>query len=164
MSMQDVDVMEGQATTRTLPLGWSGLQWAMAILAGLGALDSLYLTWVKLAHTQAICAGLGDCERVQTSVYSTLFGIPVAILGLGAYLVILALIVWGDRLPGELAAYGPLLVFGIAFMGVLFSAYLTYAEIFVIEAICPYCVVSAILITLIWLLSIWNLVRLSRAE
>ena len=163
--MQDVDVMEGQAAApRTLPLGLSGLQWAMAVLAGLGALDSLYLTWVKLAHTQAICAGLGDCERVQTSVYSTLFGIPVAILGLGAYLALLALILFGDRLPGALAVYSPLMVFGVAFVGFLFSAYLTYAEIFVIEAICPYCVVSAVLITLIWLLSIWHLVRLSRVE
>ncbi len=163
--MQDVDVMEGhEAAPRALPLGLSGLEWAMAVLAGLGALDAIYLTWVKLAHTQAICAGLGDCERVQTSVYSTLFGIPVAILGLGAYLVILALFLFGNRLPETLAAYNPLLIFGVAFIGFLFSAYLTYVELFVIEAICPYCVVSAVLITLIWLLSIWNLVRVSRAE
>ncbi|MFN8470761.1 MAG: vitamin K epoxide reductase family protein [Anaerolineae bacterium] len=163
--MSTNDAVETQAAApRTLPLGLSGLEWAIAILAGLGALDALYLTWVKLAHTQAICAGLGDCERVQTSPYSQLFGIPVAILGLGAYLVILAVVLWGNRLPETIAVYNPLIVFGVALVGVLFSAYLTYLELFVIEAICPYCVVSAVLITLIWLLSIWNLVRASRAQ
>ncbi|MFN8481734.1 MAG: vitamin K epoxide reductase family protein [Anaerolineae bacterium] len=159
------DAVEPQATApRTLPLGLSGLEWAMAVLAGLGALDSLYLTWVKLAHTQAICAGLGDCERVQTSPYSELFGIPVAILGLGAYLVILVFLLWGNRLPPALGVYSPLIVFGVALIGVLFSAYLTYVELFIIEAVCPYCVVSAVLITLIFVLSIWNLVRASRAQ
>ncbi|MFN8499881.1 MAG: vitamin K epoxide reductase family protein [Anaerolineae bacterium] len=163
MSMHDA--AESQvAAPRALPLGLSGLEWAMAVLAGLGALDSLYLTWVKLAHTQAICAGLGDCERVQTSPYSTLFGIPVAILGLGAYLVILAFVLFGHRMPAALAVYSPLIVFGVALVGVLFSAYLTYVEVFVIEAICPYCVVSAVLITLIFVLSIWHLVRVSRAQ
>jgi len=112
-------------------------------------LVSAYLTWVKLARATALCAGVGDCEAVQTSRYSEIGGIPVAVLGLGAYAVLFILSVYGPRLSPALATYGPLAVFGIALIGVLFSAYLTYLELAVIHAICPWCVLSAIIITLI---------------
>ena len=134
------------------------LRWASLVLAAVGAADSLYLTWVKLANTQAFCSGVGDCEAVNTSIYSEIRGVPVAILGLAAYAAIALVLALEGRL--RLAAdYGPLAVFGLALTGTLYSAYLTYVEFFVINAICPYCVVSALVITSLLILAIVRLAR-----
>jgi uncharacterized membrane protein len=145
---------------KTFAAAWRGdrLRWISAGLALLGVLDSAYLTWIKLANTRAFCSAVGDCDAVNSSAYSQVFGIPIALLGLGAYLAIVGLLWLEDRLP-VLAEYGPLAVFGLALTGTLYSAYLTYVEFFVIYAVCPYCVVSALLITGIFILSIVRLVR-----
>jgi len=139
------------------PIPWQ--RYLIPTLAVLGILDSLYLSYVKIAHAKPFCSGLGDCETVNSSAYSTFAGIPIAFLGVGMYAVIFILSMWGPKLPGLLATYAPLIVFGMALGGVLYSAYLTYLELYVIEAICIYCVGSAILITLIFLSSLWFLVR-----
>ncbi|MER3543122.1 MAG: vitamin K epoxide reductase [Chloroflexota bacterium] len=126
---------------------------AILILSALGILIAGYLTYVHIAQAKPYCAGLGDCERVNTGPYSQIAGIPVALLGLLAYAALFgaALIVLRGGPGAEMAA---LAVFGLALFGVLFSGYLTYLEIFIIRAICPWCVASAITITLIFLLSI----------
>ena len=109
---------------------------AIAALALLGLVVSAYLTWVHYAGIEPVCGGIGNCERVQSSTYSELGGIPVALIGLAGYsLVLLSL-----RLPAELTA-------GVAYVGLAFSAYLTWAELFQLEAICQWCVASALIIT-----------------
>ena len=134
------------------------LRWTSLIFAGLGALVSAYLTYIKLAHVEAICRGVGDCEAVNSSVYSQISGIPIAVFGLAAYLAILAILTLESRLP-LLQDYGPLAIFGLALTGTLYSAYLTYVELFVIHAVCPYCVSSAVLITGLLILSVVRLVQ-----
>ena len=134
------------------------LRWTSLIFAGLGALVAGYLTYIKLAHVEAICRGVGDCEAVNSSIYSQISGIPIAALGLAAYLAILAIRTLDPRLP-LLQDYGPLAIFGLALTGTLYSAYLTYVELFVIHAVCPYCVASAVLITGLLILSVVRLVR-----
>jgi uncharacterized membrane protein len=130
------------------------LRWASVALALLGAADSAYLTWVKLFKTQALfCVEGGGCDTVNNSIYSEINGIPIAILGLGAYLAIALLLALEDR-AGALESYGPLAVFGLALTGTLYSAYLTYVELFVLHAVCPYCVVSAALMTAIFILAV----------
>jgi uncharacterized membrane protein len=125
----------------------------MLVLSVLGIGISGYLTYIKLARIKPYCAGIGDCEVVNSGPYSSIAGIPVALLGLLSYIVILgAAIVVLRGLPW--AGTATLVVFGLALMGTLFSAYLTYLELFVIGVICPWCVASAIVITLILLLSI----------
>ena len=99
------------------------------------------------------CAEGGGCESVNSSIYSEINGIPIAILGLGAYLAIAALLTLEKRV-GALETYGPLAVFGLALTGTLYSAYLTYVELFVLRAVCPYCVASAVLITAIFILAV----------
>jgi len=128
------------------------------ILAGIGFVDSLYLTYVKLSNSYAICGPIGDCESVNTSKYAEIAGIPIALLGAGAYLVIILLLLMENR--GDYwAEYGPIMVFGISLAGVLYSAYLTYVEIYVLRAICPYCVVSAVVLVLLLALATTRLVR-----
>lgn len=124
-------------------------------LAGIGIAG--YLSYVKLFGLKPYCADLGDCDAVQSSPYAELFGIPVAILGLGAYLALLALW-WAKQTNwrglGQLARTG---FFFVSLVGVLFSAYLTYLEIWVIRAICPWCVASAIVLTLLFVLSLLDM-------
>src|SRR5690606_26540997 len=106
---------------------------------------SAYLTYVKVADKAAICAATQtiDCEGVQNSVYSEILGIPIAILGLGAYLSILGIFVLENRVS-FLATYGKTLLFSFTLFGVLYSGYLTYIEGFVLEKWCMWCVASAI--------------------
>jgi uncharacterized membrane protein len=136
-----------------------GLRWGSFGLALLGVADAIYLTWIKLSHAPAaFCAPGGGCDTVNTSPYSEMAGIPVSVFGLGMYLALAALL----ALEGRWAlsrTYGRLAVFGLSLTGVLYSAYLTYLELFVIHAICPYCVVSAVLITLIFALAVVRLIR-----
>jgi uncharacterized membrane protein len=128
------------------------------ILAGIGLLDSLYLTWVEATHSEAFCGGSGDCATVANSPYSEIAGIPIALLGMGAYLLIIALLYLETR-GGFWKSYSPLIIFGLSLAGVIYSAYLTFLEIWVIKAICPYCVVSAIVMLLLLVISIVRLVR-----
>lgn len=117
----------------------------------IGALDAAYLTWVKVVEN-GICSVSSGCEVVNTSQYSSIAGIPVAVLGGGAYLLMLAVLLLEKR-SVFFELNGPLIVFGLSLAGVLYSVYLTYLEIYVIRAICPFCVLSAIVLTLILILS-----------
>lgn len=114
---------------------------AIAALALGGAAISAYLTWVHYAGIEPVCAG-GGCAQVQSSEYAELASIPVALVGVGGYLAILgSLAARGERGRGATA------LLGLAGFG--FSAYLTYLELFEIEAICPWCVASAVVMTAI---------------
>ena len=129
----------------------------MFALAILGTAIAGYLTWVHYSGHLALCTGTGGCETVQASRYSVVAGVPVALLGLLTYLGLL--LVTGWRMYAGLATpTGVMLaLFGIALAGVLYSAYLTYLEVAVIHAICPWCVSSAIVMVIIFVLACWEL-------
>ena len=106
-------------------------------LAVLGALISAYLTWTHFAGLTPVCTGNGEgCETVQSSRYASVLGVPVALLGLIAY----GGLIFSTALWRETGIY---LGFLISLVGTLFSAYLTYLEIFVIGALCQWCLASA---------------------
>jgi uncharacterized membrane protein len=126
---------------------------ATAILAILGIGIAGYLTWVHYADLSPVCVGGGGgCERVQSSRWAELAGIPVAVLGLGGYIAILASLALPEE-PGALVA-----VF-LTLVGFGFSAWLTYVEIGKIEAICQWCVASAVVMTALALVSVARLLR-----
>ncbi len=128
-------------------------QRAILALNVIGLLVSGYLTYTHLADTEPICGGFADCSYVQASSYATILGIPVALLGLGAYLVIFVLLIYAFKHSHKMHGYNALqIAFGLSVAGVLYSAYLTYIEAFVLHAYCLYCVTSAIAITLMTLL------------
>jgi uncharacterized membrane protein len=132
-------------------------RWLMRLLALAGIGVSGYLTWAHLASRSVACGGSQDCDIVQQSVYSEIAGVPIALLGLLAYAALLALTLWRGRAPDAMEEYLPLAIFGISLAGVLYSAYLTYLELFVIYAVCRWCLSSAFIITAIFLLSLPDL-------
>ena len=132
---------------------------AIALLALVGLFVSAYLTLFKLGYLGEIQCAVGGCETVQMSPYAMLLGLPVAVWGVGAYVVLFALALVGIQPRWADSPRVALGLFGVAAVGVAFSAYLTYLEAFVIHAWCQWCVVSAILVTLIFLLSLPGLRR-----
>jgi uncharacterized membrane protein len=127
---------------------------ALAAIAALGLAVAGYLTYVHYADVAPICTGGGGgCEKVQTSSYAELAGVPVAVLGLAGYLAILGSLAIG----GERGAMATAL---LALVGFGFSLYLTYLELFEIDAICQWCVASAVLMTLLAGLAVTRLLRL----
>lgn len=131
----------------------SGYMWvAGVILAILGAVDSAYLLWLKLTGQVAACQNIGDCEAVNSSRYAEFGGIPIALFGLLAYLLIIALFFLELKFP-EWKDSLLLANFGVTFAGTLYSFYLTYVELFILKAVCPFCVVSAVIIVILFIIS-----------
>jgi uncharacterized membrane protein len=130
----------------------SNLRTASIVLAALGLLDSVYLVWVKYTGAYALCGPIGNCESVNSSQYSEIFGIPIALLGAGAYAVMMVLLLV-EHLGQVWAEFGPMIVFGMSLIGFLYSIYLTYIEVAILKAICPYCVISAIILFVLLILS-----------
>lgn len=126
----------------------------VTLLALIGFFVALYLWAHNAGLTGPIVCGIGDCGTVQASEYATLGPVPVSSIGVVGYLVLIGLSFLGIQ-PAHRTSpvIGGLLLAGSA-VGVAFSAYLTYLEAFVINAWCQYCVISAILITLIFFASL----------
>ena len=109
----------------------------LVALAGVGVAG--YLTWAHFADSSVLCVAGGGCETVQESEYAEIAGVPVAVLGLGAYATILGLVAW-DSVGARLAAAA------LAFVGLLFSLYLLALQLFVIEAVCIWCMANDVVI------------------
>ena len=125
----------------------------VAALALAGIFISIYLTLYKLGVIGELSCTLGSCETVNTSRWSVFLGLPVAAWGLIFYLdvFVVALVGTTPRLENE-PLISTVLVAGAA-IGVIFSAWLTYLELAVIHAICIWCVTSAVIVLLIFLVS-----------
>ncbi len=121
--------------------------------AALGLLIALYLAVVKVAGGVPACGPLAGCETVNTSIYAEFMGIPIGLFGaLGSAAVLGGGLGWartGHR-PMLLGAY----LVGLASLPVL--AYLTYLELFVIGAVCTWCVAYALTVVAAWLATAWT--------
>jgi len=131
-----------------------GLRVALAVVALAGVAVAGYLTYVHYRPESLICTGGGGCETVEESEYAELLGIPVALLGLVAYLVVLGLLVRDTPLARTLAV-----AVGIA--GLAFAGYLVVLQAVVIEAWCVWCLVNDLAI--VPLLAVLAVVRAVRA-
>ena len=125
----------------------------VALVALAGVFVASYLTLYKLGYIGTLACAVGSCETVQTSRWATLFGFPVGAWGVAYYLFVLALALAG--LSGQLVDSRRLseILLGVTGFGLVFSLWLTYLELFVIHAICQWCVISAILATILFILS-----------
>ncbi|HUO51707.1 MAG TPA: vitamin K epoxide reductase family protein [Gemmatimonadaceae bacterium] len=136
---------------------------AIALLALAGAFVALYLTLYKIGVLGTLSCSVGECETVNTSRYATFLRLPVAAWGLGAYVVLFALAIAGlsERLLDSRGISRALAA--ISGSGVLFSLWLTYLELFVIHAICIWCVTSACIITALFATALIDLRRTTAA-
>lgn len=127
----------------------------IALLALVGCFVALYLWLHALGYGGAIrCGGSGGCEEVQTSQWATFLGMPVAFYGVVGYFALLVVAVAALR-PAAIADRGwDTMLAAIASIGFLFTVYLTYLELFVIHAICRWCVGSAVIMTAIWIVAV----------
>lgn len=124
----------------------------------LGALVAGYLTYIYLFDANVLCTGVGGCDAVKASRYSYVMGIPVAVIGLIGYLAILAGVLL-EKVSPQAEQYGPVLVFGMSLVGLLYSIYLTYLELAVIKAVCPYCVASAVIMLVVFAIATYRLMK-----
>jgi len=127
--------------------------------SGIGLADSIYLTILKVTNNQTMCLkGLGDCWSVNLSPYSEIYGIPVSIFGALAYILLLVLLI-PNTLPWISPVIKNQLAFGVTFAGFIYSIYLTYLEIAVIKAVCPFCIISAVMMTVLFISTLLRLVQ-----
>jgi uncharacterized membrane protein len=132
---------------------------AIALLALVGLFVALYLWLHALGFGGPIKCGTGGCDTVQTSPWAVVLGLPVAVYGVVGYLAILVVSLVALRPAALLERKWSVVLVGLATVGVLFTAYLTYLELFVIHAICRWCVGSAVVITAIWVVALLALRR-----
>lgn len=116
-----------------------------ALIALVGLFVALYLTLYKVGVIGELACSIGSCEAVQTSRWSTFLGLPVAAWGLAFYASVLAIALTGLMERYEDSRPLALGMLALTAWGALFSLWLTYIELFVIRAICQWCVISAVL-------------------
>lgn len=134
------------------------LYWAAIVSALAGAAVSIYMTIYKLTDNNAMCLGSGDCATVNASKYSEIYGIPLGVIGFVCYAAIL-LVLWLQNRHPLLKEYGNTLAMGMSFAGFIYSMYLMYISTYVIQATCPFCVVSAVAITLCFAFTFIRFIR-----
>jgi uncharacterized membrane protein len=134
------------------------LRAVVALVALAGAAVAGYLTYVHYQPDALICTSGGGCETVQESSYAEVAGIPVAMLGLLAYLAVLVLVAWGTDLARTLAAT-------IALISVGFAVYLIVLQAFVIDAWCVWCLVNdLVIVPLLAVTTVWRALTLRGAD
>ena len=133
-----------------------------ALLSLTGLFISAYLYLYKLGKIGSLACGTGECDTVQLSPWSRVAGVDVALIGVLGYAGLLALSLAALQPPLAGRPWPAVLLAGLAGIGVLFSAYLTYLELFVIHAICRWCVASGVVILAIFIVALLELRRLRR--
>lgn len=122
----------------------------LLVLGFLGFIDATYLTATHFMEAPPGCGEDGGCGEVTSSEYSTIFGIPVALYGLLYYLSVIFLsLLWFDREP----AFLPKIMIAWTAPGIIMSSWFVYVMLFILDAICWYCMGSAASSTLIFITS-----------
>ena len=132
----------------------------IAVLSMAGLFVALYLLANKLGLTGPLICGIGECATVQASRWSTLGPVPVSALGVGGYVSLLAVSLFGLQPAGLASRAVSALLVALSAVALGFSAWLTYLEAFVIHAWCQWCVISAILVTIIFVAALPEVRRL----
>jgi len=132
--------------------------WIIALLSFIGFLDASYLTASHYGAAELICGASGGCDTVTTSSYSTVLGIPVALGGAVYYFSVLILSLLFIDTKNKKFLLPIVFLTPLAFLS---SVWFVYLQLYVIEAICYYCMGSALTSTILFLLTplIWQKVK-----
>lgn len=130
------------------------ISWIIPVLCVVGLAVAGYLAYVEATGAEATCGPIGDCNTVQQSPYSRLFGVlSIGVFGLIGYVALITTWALARFARGRTAQAATVALFVVALVGTLFSIYLTFLEPFVIGATCAWCLTSAVLMTAVMLLS-----------
>ena len=132
----------------------------IAVLSLVGFFIALYLLANRLGLTGPLVCGIGECETVQSSRWSTVGPVPVSALGVGGYTALFAVSLFGLQPAGLASRAVSALLLGLSAVALAYSAWLTYLEAFVIRAWCQWCVMSAILVTIVFVSALPEVKRL----
>jgi uncharacterized membrane protein len=124
----------------------------------LGLAVGIYMTIYKYTGNTAMCLGSGGCSTVTSSRYSVINGIDVPVIGLVGNLVLLAILFFENR-SSFLKQNGTLVFFAVALGGFAFVLWLIYLEIFVLKALCPFCVTAQSVMILVFIIAVTRLIR-----
>jgi uncharacterized membrane protein len=128
--------------------------WIIPAVCVVGLAVAGYLAYVESTGAEATCGPIGDCNTVQQSPYSHLFGVlSIGVFGLIGYVTLITTWALARFARGRTAQAAAVALFLLALLGTLFSIYLTFLEPFVIGATCAWCLTSAALMTVLMLLS-----------
>jgi len=126
----------------------------MALVSLLGLFLGAYLTLYKFGFIGALACNVSSCEQVQTSRWSVFLGLPVATWGLGFYAGMLALSIIGIQERFEDSRQLSVVMLGMTAVGLVFTGWLNYLEAFVIHAWCEWCIASAVMVLMLFLLAV----------
>jgi uncharacterized membrane protein len=129
------------------------LRITLLVISVLGLALASYLTYIHYEDIKPLCTAGSSCIKVQSSVYSKLAGVPVALIGLLGYIAIVGSLLIPQSESSRLATMS------FTVVGFGFSAYLTYRELFSIHAVCEECATSAVFMTVLMCLSVWRFLR-----
>jgi uncharacterized membrane protein len=129
----------------------------VALLSLIGVFVAAYLYLYKIGKIGTMACGTGGCETVQLSEWATLGGIEVSLIGLLGYLALLVVALVGLQPAFAARRSVKVLLTGMSGLGVVFAIYLTGLELFVIHAICRWCVVSAGIIITVFVASLLDM-------
>lgn len=132
--------------------------WTVVLLSIAGTGISGYLLWSRIAGEKVACAQWLDCDLVLNSSYSVVKGIPVELFGLSGFLSLLIVTLMQYSANKDTNKTIRLIRFGISLTGFLFSCYLTYIELFVISALCMWCVASLTAISIIFSITLLDII------
>lgn len=131
---------------------------ASIALVIIGLAVSIYMTIYKISGNDGMCLGSGDCSTVNASRFSEVNGIPVAVFGIIGYVAILFVQIFETR-NEFFRKNGTLLIFGMGLTGFLFTLWLVYVELALLNAICPFCVTSQVAMTIIFIIAVVRLFK-----
>lgn len=131
---------------------------ASIALVIIGLAVSIYMTIYKISGNDGMCLGSGDCSTVNASRFSEVNGIPVAVFGIIGYAAILFVHIFETR-NEFFRKNGTLLIFGMGLTGFLFTLWLVYVELELLNAICPFCVTSQVAMTIIFIIAVVRLFK-----
>lgn len=143
-------IMDGHGAVE-LGIGYAR-NWIVPLLAIAGLGVAVYLAYVELTQVVVVCGPVGYCNIVQSSPYAQIIGVPVALLGAISYVAIFILWLGQHYFGSRLGSWPTLALMGLTVFGTLFSIYLTLLELFVIHAVCAWCMTSAVIILLLMLI------------
>lgn len=131
------------------------------ILSIIGIFDTTYLIIKHYNQDSINCSIFEGCDLVTTSTYSVIFGIPVAVLGIIFYVSVFALTLWYLKSKNKKVLAS---ILGLSSVGFLMSIWFVYIQVFILDAYCLYCLVSALLSTTIFILSLIIMLKLKNNE